>query len=436
MAEEFRTPQSANEAALQNWAGADNELRAPQSRIEKLLLAILGENVTPDPPQSVNEELLTQILEQGVGGNSAIYTSEVLKVGDTISGETFTQIISNYGNADRLVLVRGTAKSGSVTKNIYMPITNVSDVQDEDSFYAVESYVSRTIITGTEEDIEEIEQLVINFADNNVISSIDVLSDRSGTYTVQEIWFEVYEASDKAGIRVEPLTVTENGTYKAEKGKAYSPVTVNTPVSILPKVIDRSVTEITESDLEGVATIGSYAFANCRALAKIIIPNSVTEISSSAFFQCVSLTFVEIPDSVAILRNGAFSSCGALKSIVLSNSLEEIYTQTFQYCRALESVDIPNSVKYIGSSAFNSCVNMKSVTIGENVTEMGQGVFGNCQKLMSITLLSIIPPKLGGDIFYNVPADCAIYVPAESVEAYKAAQYWSARADYIQAIPE
>lgn len=67
MAEEFRTPQSANEAALQNWAGANNELRAPQSRIEKLLLAILGEDVTPDPPQSVNEELLTQIYEQGTG---------------------------------------------------------------------------------------------------------------------------------------------------------------------------------------------------------------------------------------------------------------------------------------------------------------------------------------------------------------------------------
>lgn len=71
MAEEFRTPQSANEALLQNWVGADNELRAPQSRIEKLLLAILGEDVTPDPPKSVNEELLTQILEQG-GGSSKL----------------------------------------------------------------------------------------------------------------------------------------------------------------------------------------------------------------------------------------------------------------------------------------------------------------------------------------------------------------------------
>lgn len=40
MSNEFRTPQSANEAILQNILGADNELRAPQSRIEKLLIEI------------------------------------------------------------------------------------------------------------------------------------------------------------------------------------------------------------------------------------------------------------------------------------------------------------------------------------------------------------------------------------------------------------
>lgn len=96
MAEEFRTPQSAVEAALQNWAGADNELRAPQSRIEKLLLAILGEDVTPDPPQSVNEELLTKILEQGGGGGSGdfelIYTTAKYKMNDVFSQEDETAL--------------------------------------------------------------------------------------------------------------------------------------------------------------------------------------------------------------------------------------------------------------------------------------------------------------------------------------------------------
>lgn len=42
---EFETPESRNEAILQNILGADNELQAPQSRIEsylQLILAMLG----------------------------------------------------------------------------------------------------------------------------------------------------------------------------------------------------------------------------------------------------------------------------------------------------------------------------------------------------------------------------------------------------------
>lgn len=42
---EFETPESRNEAILQNILGADNELQAPQSRIEsylQMILAMLG----------------------------------------------------------------------------------------------------------------------------------------------------------------------------------------------------------------------------------------------------------------------------------------------------------------------------------------------------------------------------------------------------------
>lgn len=39
----------------------------------------------------------------------------------------------------------------------------------------------------------------------------------------------IYNASGGASVEVEPLPVTENGTYTAEAGKAYSPVTVNVP---------------------------------------------------------------------------------------------------------------------------------------------------------------------------------------------------------------
>ena len=52
----------------------------------------------------------------------------------------------------------------------------------------------------------------------------------------------------------------------------------------------------------------------------------------------------------------------------------------------------------------------------------------------SLTFLSTTPPTIGQRVF-NSTNNCPIYVPAESVEAYKAASGWSSYASQIQAIP-
>jgi hypothetical protein len=52
-----------------------------------------------------------------------------------------------------------------------------------------------------------------------------------------------------------------------------------------------------------------------------------------------------------------------------------------------------------------------------------------------LTIHADTPPTIADDTFTALKADCIIYVPAASVDAYKAKQYWSARASYIQAMP-
>jgi hypothetical protein len=49
-------------------------------------------------------------------------------------------------------------------------------------------------------------------------------------------------------------------------------------------------------------------------------------------------------------------------------------------------------------------------------------------------ILALVPPTLGNGAFATGNAS-AICVPAESVEAYKAASGWSGYASRIQAIP-
>ena len=177
--------------------------------------------------------------------------------------------------------------------------------------------------------------------------------------------------------------------------------------SVFKSIVDDSLTEVTADMLNGATSISSYAFVSCD-----------------------NLTSVEIPSSVE-----AFSNCSALTSIEIPNSVTSINYRTFSSCSALASITIPNSVTSIGDRAFQSCTSLTSIVIPSNVTWIGSSVFNSCSVLTSVTIEATAPPTLGTNVFNGTHADLVIYVPAGSVDAYKAATNWSTYASKIQAIP-
>jgi hypothetical protein len=94
----------------------------------------------------------------------------------------------------------------------------------------------------------------------------------------------------------------------------------------------------------------------------------------------------------------------------------------------LNSITIPGSVTSIGDNAFQGCSDLFSIYISEGVTGIGNDVFMDCSNLTSITDLNPEPQDISGkDVFLNVDLSKAtLYVPAESVETYKAAEGWKA----------
>ena len=176
------------------------------------------------------------------------------------------------------------------------------------------------------------------------------------------------------------------------------------------------------------------AFFDCRALADVYIPNTVTTIGKCAFMGCSGLTSIDIPDSVTTIGSRAFYFCSSLTSVTIPSGVTSIGDSTFHRCYSLTSVTIPNSVTSIGDFVFYYCNSLTSVTIPSGVTSIGNYAFDSCSSLTSVICNATTPPTCGVSVFYNTN-DCPIYVPASAVDTYKAASNWSRYASRIQAIP-
>ena len=188
-----------------------------------------------------------------------------------------------------------------------------------------------------------------------------------------------------------------------------------------------------------VKCIGDEAFNFCDSLRSIVIPNSVTSIGKSAFAHCYNLQSVVIPNSVTSIKWSTFLNCTNLQSVVIPNSAMSIGEFAFNGCANLQNVVIPNSVTSIGAFAFEYCNRLYSIVIPNSVTNIGRGAFGGTA-LQTFTVEAQTPPAIAIEegLFESmgfgnvVPA--TIYVPAASVEKYKAAEGWKEYADKIQPI--
>lgn len=158
------------------------------------------------------------------------------------------------------------------------------------------------------------------------------------------------------------------------------------------------------------ATIPDNAY-HYGKLTDVTIGSGVTSIGAYAFTSCRSLTSITIPDSVTSMGQFAFNGCSGLRSVTIGSG-----------------------VTSIGDSAFYRCTDLTSINIPSGITNIGQQAFRYCTSLTSVTCLATTPPTMLNSVFDNTN-NCPIYVPAASVDAYKAATNWSTYASRIQAIP-
>ncbi len=258
-----------------------------------------------------------------------------------------------------------------------------------------------------------------------------------------------------------PESVTSIGNYAFEECEALRKITIGNGVTSINEGTFYQCYSLTSITIpESVTTIGYCAFYQCFGLKSIIIPNNVITIDDGAFYHCYDLTSVTLGSGVTSIGDYAFSSCEDLTSVMIPESVTSIGNYAFEHCKGLEKFEgkfatddhrclvvndtlkafapsglteypIPDGVKVIGNEAFYYCTDLMSITIPESVTTIGEAAFEHCTGLTSVTAYNPIPVNLVNEYeednaFLGVDCSkCTLYVPAESVELYKAAEGWS-----------
>lgn len=190
-----------------------------------------------------------------------------------------------------------------------------------------------------------------------------------------------------------------------------------------------------------------YCFSGCKNLREIDGFSNITSFEDYSLQNCSSLTgTLDLSNCIDTSIGSQFVRSGFSK-IILPSNIKKLNTYAFQNMVNLTTVEFPelvdSSASYVtdyfyGTQVFGGCTSLQEVTLPKNVTKLGSLTFNNCTSLRKITLPvsaivsinSTSSPPLRG-----VPEDCAIYVPSSLLDSYKTNSFWSARADYIQAIP-
>ena len=177
---------------------------------------------------------------------------------------------------------------------------------------------------------------------------------------------------------------------------------------------------------EDVENIPDNAFSGFSNLISVTIGNNVKRIGKSAFQGCTALPSITIPDGVVDIGDAAFWLCSDLTSITVSNNVTNIRYLTFSGCSSLTSVAIPNSVTTIETRAFSDCSNLTSISIGTGLADIGPEVFSGCVRLEHIYAPRVLPPVVYHSTSFEEVnfSSCVLHVPAESIDAYKAAAVW------------
>ena len=228
-----------------------------------------------------------------------------------------------------------------------------------------------------------------------------------------------YNAVRKVGEITIPETVTAVVTYNGvPQGSATYKVTMLR--ANLFRAAETNVTsQITKITIpKTVEHIESRCFDQCENMTEFVIEGAtdgtsqLKEIDSHAFLNCKKLASIALPNSVTYLgddaansiEGGVFEGCESFTSFTFPSSYasRNLPSFTFKECKNLATINWNGyNPKRLNNSAFYNCDKITWSQIPQSVEELGSTCFYDCEALTSVDLSKI--KKMDTGVFWGTP---------------------------------
>lgn len=299
-----------------------------------------------------------------------------------INLDTVVEVIYNCDTKEFLYNVEGI----SCEKEDSIPILTVTSPTGFSMDEPTYSFVNKYTVTGTVFDEKNpIRSVTVNGV-NAIIDgegnwSVDITLDENVTTSVTVVATNNNGNQSIETRYVNYVTNIEYAEFLVTKENRYM---IGYTGEQNEELVIPSIFKADDGTWYKVTGIDDMAFAYCRDLKSVIIPDGVTRIEGYAFKNCNSLTSIRIPNSVVSILYGSFENCYSLTSIDIPDSVTSIESYVFYNCSSLTSIHIPERVTNIGKFAFYNCSSLTSIHIPDGVTSIGDSAFNACNKLSDV----------------------------------------------------